>query len=158
MTTQTATRTIEISSGKTIKVTIERGTWEEEIRLDGTLCGTKTHAVDRTEIALYAGSKRLAYGSALEPLPTRHSKLADAIKAGCVGIVGRELFVKPETADAIRSALEELDAENPKTAEQIAIEIQRAAAKAAGEAWLDSDEHRKMVEFERKMSDPNSDY
>lgn len=151
------TRTIE-TSGKTIKVTLERGTWEEEIRLDGMLCGTETHAVDRTEIALYDGSKKLAYGSSLDALPTQHSKLNQAIEAGCVGIVGNEWFVKSKTAETIRTALAALEAENPKTIEQIAIENQETEAKAKAYAWLDSDEYHQMVEFDRKMNDPNSDY
>lgn len=157
MATVTKTKTISIN-GKTIKVTLERGTWVEDIHLDGWLCGTKTHAVDRTEIALYDGSERLAYGASLNPLPKRHPKLSDAIKAGCVGIVGYEWFVKSETAAAITAALAELDADNPKTDEQSSIEMQEAAAKAKAEAWLDSDEYRRMREFERKMDDPNSDY
>src|SRR3990167_5930192 len=114
MTTITASRMIS-TNGKMIKVTLERGTWDEEIRLDGMLCGTRTHKVDRTEIALYDGSKKLAYGDALEPLPTRHSKLDQAIKAGCVGIVGNAWFVQSATAETIRTALAELEAELPKT-------------------------------------------
>ena len=158
MATITKSKSI-ILNGKTVKVTLERGTWIEDVRLDGMLCGTKTHVVDRTEIALYDDrDNRLSYGSTLDPMPTRHGSLKQAIEAGCVGIVGSEWFVKAETASAIRAALIELDADNPKTADQIAIETQRAAAKASAEAWLDSDEYRQMVEFEHRMSDPNSDY
>jgi hypothetical protein len=132
MTTKTATREIKLTD-TTVKVSIERGTWEEEIRLDGTLCSTKTNAVDRTEIALYDGSKRLAYGKAIDPLPRKHSDLAKAIKAGCVGIVGGRWFIKSDTADAIRAALAELDAENPKTAEMTAIEQAEQERKRIGE-------------------------
>ena len=157
MATITKTKTIDIS-GKTIKVTLERGTWDEQIYLDGMLCGTKTHAVDHTEIALYDGDKRLAYGNAINGLPARHPKLAEAKKVGCVGLVGRDWFVKSETADLINSALTELERENPKTAAQVAIEKAKADAQAQADAWLDSDEHHQMVEFERKMNAPDSDY
>lgn len=157
MSTTTKSKSIKIGA-KTVKVTIERGTWDETIGLDGMDCGIKTHSIDRTEIALYDGSKKLSSGNTLSALPKQHSKLADAVKAGCVGIVGNSWFVKPETADAIRSALAELEAENPKTAEQIAIETRKAEAQARADAWLDSAEYREMVEMERKMDDPNSDY
>lgn len=156
MATTTKTKTININ-GKTVKVMLERGTWIEDIHLDGMLCGTKMHTIDRTEIALYDGSERLAYGSTLKPLPERHPKLAEAKRAGCVGIVGHEWFVKSETADTIRIALAELEAENPKTPEQVELERDKATAKAQAEAWLDSDEYRQMREFERKMDSPNSD-
>ena len=157
MATITKSKSI-VLNGKMVKVTLERGTWVEDVRLDGALCGTKTHVVDRTEIALYDDrDNRLSYGSTLDSMPTRHGSLKQAIEAGCVGIVGREWFVKPHTAEAIRTALAELEAENPKTPEQTAIETERAAIKANTEAWLDSDEYRQMREFERRMNDPNSD-
>ena len=122
MTTKTATRIISANNGKTIKVTLERGVWDEEIRLDGMLCGTKPHLVNRTEITLYDGSKKLATSESLDPLPKRHNQLAQAIKAGCVAVIGRDCFVKQGSADAIRAALAELEVENPKTPEMIAME------------------------------------
>jgi hypothetical protein len=135
MTTTKATRTIEIS-GKTVKVTLERGTWEEEIRLDGTLCGTKTHLVDRTEIALYQDGKMLTHGAQINPMPKQHKYLAQAIKSGSVGIIGGDWFVKADTAAQIEAAIAELEAENPKTEEMIAMEAESAERKATAERNL----------------------
>jgi hypothetical protein len=149
MTIRTSTRTLN-ANGKTIEVTLERGTWEDEIRLDGTLCGTKTIKVDRTTIALYDHGKRLAYGESLDPLPAKHSQLAQAIKAGSVGIVGNVWFVQPATAAMIRQALAEVEEENPKTPEMIAIE----SAEAKRERIAEENQARVTAEQKERASHP----
>lgn len=153
--TDTITKTID---GKTLVVTLTRGLWDDEVNLDGHLCGVVTRRVNRTEISLFDGNKKLASGTSLEPLPQTHRLLADAVKAGCVGIVGREWFVRPNTAEAIRSALAELETMNPKSAKQIKIEEEKATAAADMDAWLNSDEHQRMVKFAADMDNPDSDF
>jgi len=159
MTTKTVTRTWN-SKGFTFKVTVEQGIWEEERYLDGQFIGIKAHPIDKVEIALYDNNgKLLDSGREIEPLPKQHTQLAQAIKAGCVGLIGRRLFIGPENKTKIEQTLAEIKAEiGPKTEEQIKLEKDIADAKAAGEAWLDSKEYSDLVEFERKLDDPNSDY
>jgi len=104
MTTITASRMIS-TNGKTIKVSLERGTWDEEIRLDGMLCGTKTHPIDRTEIVIYdASGKAVASGSGLSGLSKAYNQYNEAIKRGCIGMVGK-CYLMPDTYNLIASAL-----------------------------------------------------
>src|SRR3972149_1252306 len=157
MTTITASRMIS-TNGKTIKVSLERGTWDEEIRLDGMPSGAKTHPIDRTEIVIYdASGKAVASGSGLSGLSKAYNQYNEAIKRGCIGMVGK-CYLMPDTYNLIASALAELEAENPKTAEQIAIVSGKALATAEYDAWYNSDEQRAARKFEREMNDPNSDY
>lgn len=124
-------------NGKTLKVTLERGVWDEEVHLDGTPTGTyRTYLVERTKIALYDDRKELVSGDALAPLPKQHRQLSAAVQQGCVGMVGREWFVKPATADAIRKALAELEEDNPKTARQIQLEAEAEERQRIGEENL----------------------
>lgn len=110
-------------NGKTIKVTLERGTWEEEINLDGFVCGSKTHLVDRLEITLLDGNKRVDSGSKIDEMKnyTRHPNYNAAIKAGCVGLIGNKWFVKAETVEIINEMIKNVEKDNPITGEMIAI-------------------------------------
>jgi hypothetical protein len=151
-----ATKTISLN-GKTIKISLIRGVDDRENRLDGMLVSISREIAEYTEIVIYdASGKAIASGSKLSGLSRGYNQYDEAVKRGCKGMVGK-CYLMPETYDAIAVALAELDAENPKTDEQIEIEARKAAAKAAGEAWLDSKEYKDMIAFERRMDDPNSD-
>lgn len=130
MTTKTTTKTVNIN-GITVKVTVERGTWVEEIMWDGYNTGrTQTHLVDRTLITVSRDGTELTSDSSINPLPARHSQLEAAKKAGCVAMIGSS-FIKPETANIIRQALAECTAENPKTPEMITLENEAAEREEA---------------------------
>jgi hypothetical protein len=138
MTTKTSTRTIVNKSNK-IVVKLERGTYERENRLDGMLTSTDTILVNRTEIAVYVNGSLVADADRLGGMPARHNQLKEALAAGCTNMIGGKVFVKAETASAILAALEELDIENPKTDEMLALEaeekrIQERAQRMAIEA------------------------
>lgn len=131
-----ATKTLKTS--KTIvTVTLERGVYDHENRLDGMLCSTERRYFENTEIAICdASGKRLTSGSKIEPLNKKHTHYAQAIKAGCVAMVGNA-FLHPDTRDWIVNALAELEAENPKSDEQIALEAAEAKRRRIGEENLD---------------------
>lgn len=171
MTTNTnkhiATR--KLSSGLTIRVTVERGTWTEQKNWDGYEMGTETHVVNRTEIALLDGSgKVLTTDSEIRPLEAGRIAYAkqykQAVESGCVGMLGKA-FVKQDTADIIAQAIAEADAAAPKTAEQIAIETDETERQAKAEAWRNSPEGKADAEamrshnrLMRKMDRADSDY
>jgi len=127
MTTKT-TSTEKTMNGKTIKVTLNRGVFEEEIRLDGQLTGTKSHLFDKLEIFLFDGTKRLESGSKIDSIEnhTRHPNYQNAVKAGCVGLVGRNWFVKSETENVINEMIDIVASENPITEEMITLKNQEA--------------------------------
>ncbi len=136
MTTKTTTRTIAFGQN-TIKISLERGTWTEETSLDGWVCGSKTHLVDRTEIIYYKDGKAVASGCSIDPLPKKHPKLAEILKAGCVACIGGNWMIKADTASAIRQALDEVEAENPKTPEMIVLEQEEIKLQQRREKALD---------------------
>jgi hypothetical protein len=153
---------IRALSGKTIEVTIERGTYSREVRLDGMPTGTyKTEVIDATTITLRdASGKVLASESEIRPLSCGKGlrNYSQAVKMGCKGMIGDHVFLSAETYDAIVSALAEANAAAPKTAEQVEIEDARAAAKKAYDEWYNSDEQRKAREFAREFEREDSDY
>lgn len=140
-TTHTATR--KTATGSIVEVTIERGTWDENVTADGMDIGLiKTHIVNTVTITLrdatgkfLASSDRVIPMSAAKVLSPK--SYPDAVKAGCVGMVGAA-YIKPATRDLIVSAIDEAEGAAPKTAKQIEIETAEANRKAAHEAWLAS--------------------
>lgn len=158
MTTKKTERIIEAGE-MTIKVTIERGVWTEEVSLDGMATGTyNNHLVNRTTIALYNGKKLMASGSALQAMPKNHKSYKQAVDAGCNVYVGDAWFPKPSSEQAIRTALAEMEIENPVTAEMAEIVNADAKSKAQRDAWYNSDEQIAARKFEREMDSANSDY
>lgn len=131
--------------GSTVAVTIERGTWDETISADGWDTGiVKTHIVNRTTITLRdVAGKTLASSDRVTPMSAAKvlspKSYPDAVKAGCVGMVGAA-YIKHAVLDLITDAQTEADAASPKTARQIEIETAEANRKAAHEAWLASPE------------------
>ena len=152
------TKTITTKSGKTIIVELVRRVQDKVANLDGDRFVTGREIVEYTIITVFGDNgKVIAKGSEISPLHPEVKGLRDAEMAakGAVGRVG-DAFVPQAVADQINAALAELDAENPKSAEQLAIEAAKAAAYARWEADLPA-----MMEaeaFDRKMNDPHSDY
>ncbi|MBP8055086.1 MAG: hypothetical protein KA314_04560 [Chloroflexi bacterium] len=157
----TVTRTT--SNGKKIEVTIERGTWTEEVHLDGSPTGTyETYTIDRTSIKMMdTTGKILASDSSVKPMSygkIHYAKdYAKAVSLGCVGMVGNA-YIKQATMDLISSAIAEAEAGAPKTQEQIDIEVAKAAAQKAYDGWYNSPEEGARRKFAREMGRTNSDY
>ena len=76
---------------------------------------------------------------------------------GAVATIGN-VYVSQEIVGLVSAALAELDADNPKTAEQIAIETGKALAEAVYSNWITSPEQIAARKFEREMNSENSDY
>lgn len=163
MTTNKHTATRTTSNGKKIEVKIERGTWTEEVHLDGSPTGTyKTHTIDRTVINLLdENGKVLVSESEVKPMSygkIHYSKdYSKAVGLGCVGMLGRA-YIKQDTMDLILSALAEAEAAAPKTAEQVEIENTKAAAQKAHDNWYNSPEEVAYRKFTREMERADSDY
>lgn len=137
MTTNKHTATRTTKSGNTIEVTVERGTWDEKVSLDGWETGTvKTHLVNRTTIAIKGGNKVLVTG---RELSTKFSPGSDYAKKGCVARLSN-VGLGQAAYDLILSAIAEAEAAVPKTARQIEIETAEAKRNADYAAWEKSPE------------------
>lgn len=147
MDTNKHTATRKTATGQIIDVTVERGTWDESVTADGMDIGLiKTHIVNTTTITLRdAAGKVLASASEISPLSRAYNQYAEAVKAGCVGMIGRA-YIKQTTHDLIVDAMSEADAAAPQTARQIEIETAAANRTAAHEAWLASPEGKASTE------------
>lgn len=150
-----ATKTVTTQSGKTIKVELVRNVQDKVAYADGYNLVTGREVVERTSITLLDGNKVIAKGSEIGSLYPSISKTDRQMQEkGAVGRIG-DAYLPANIIDQIKSALAELDAQNPKSAEQAEIE----SAKAAAEAQYDADLPDMMAaqEFDRRMDDPNSD-
>lgn len=153
MTTNKTTKTTTSKSGKTIKITIERGTWEETVNLDGHECGTKTNLIDQTEISIIDETgKVLMSGSKLGKLTDKKMIAQGGVASLGRAVLGQAMY------DAISILLAEVDAVTPKTAEQIKIETAKAEGEAKYWAWYNSPEQIAARKFEREMEREDSDY
>jgi hypothetical protein len=148
MTTTTTTRTIKTPATE-IKITLERGTWEETISLDGMECGSKIHSIDRISISAFVNGQRLD-SNGLKDMPANHPQ-------GATGYLGGNWWVSAATEAMIRSAIAELEAENPKTPDQIAIETAAKTADEQHDAWYNAPEEIAARKFAARMDDPDSD-
>lgn len=157
MTTNKCTTTRNTKNGKTIEVIVERGTWTEEIHLDGMATGThKTHAVDRTTITLIDQSGK-ALVSTDWGIDTRSKINKEMAAKGAVAYIGSAL-VTQEIVDLAQDAIAEANAAAPKTSEQIEIENAEAAAQKARDEWQNSAEQKAARKFSREMDRADSDY
>jgi uncharacterized Zn ribbon protein len=148
------------NSGKTIEVTVERGTWNEEISLDGMATGTiKTHIIDSTNIILRDQSgKALTTGDSIDMVtPLLYHNHAELISKGAVARIG-DAYITREIVDLANDAIAECIAAAPKTAEQVAIDTANAQAEIERDAWYDSAEQVNARKLEREMERPDSDY
>lgn len=161
------TVTRKTKSGNTIEVTVERGTWDEEVSLDGMKTGSiKTHVVDNKHIVLRdKNGKMLTRGSSISKIdPMFYGNYDELVSKGVVARVG-DAYLGQEVLDLINSALAKASENAPKTERQIEIETAKADRKAKAEAWANSpegiaerEEWERYEEFKREMERPDSDY
>lgn len=160
--------TRKTQTGNTIEVTIERGTWDENINSDGWDTGlTRTHVINNTSIVLRDKTgKQLAEGDDVSLVtPTAYFKnYKELIAKGAIARVG-DAFIGQTTLDLINEALAEADAATAKTPRQIEIETAETEKKAKAEAWKNSPagkaaavEQERYERFMREMERPDSDY
>lgn len=152
-----AVKTVTTKSGKTIKVELVRKVQDKVANLDGDRFVTGREIVEYTNITFLGDNgKVIAKGKEISSLyPNVFDRDAKAMEQGAVGQIGNA-YIRQDVADLINAALAELDAENPKSDEQLAIEQAKAEAHARWEADLPA--IMAAEELERKMDDPNSDY
>lgn len=152
-----ATKTVATKSGKSIKVEFVRKVQDKVSYADGYNIVIGREIVEYTNITFTDNAgKVLAKGNGISKLypQLRGSRDGEMMAKGAVAKVG-DAYVTQENLDLINATLAELDAENPKSDEQLAIEKAKAEAHARWEADLPA-----MMEseaFERRMADPNSD-
>lgn len=151
-----ATKTVTTPSGKSIKVELVRSVQDKVSYADGYNIVTGREIVEFINIWFYdAAGKLLAHGRTMTMLSPKRPDHKDLIAKGAVARVGNAYLTR-ENADLVTTLLAELEADNPKSDEQLEIERKKAAAHARWEADLPA--MREAEEFDRKMNDPNSDY
>lgn len=149
-----ATKTVVTKSGKTIKVELVRHMQDKIANLDGDRFVTGRELVEYTNICFFDDSgKVIAKGSDIAALNPKLD--AKWISQGAVGRVDKA-FVPQSIADQITAALAELDAENPKSDEQVTMEQAKAEAHACWESEVPA--MMAAEAFDRKMNREDSDY
>lgn len=151
-----ATKTIVTKSGKSVEIEFERKVQDKVAYADGYNIVTGREIVERTYITFRdQAGKVLAQGREIAMVDPRFNKNAAAMIAkGAVARLG-DAYISQELVDLINAALAELDAENPKSDEQLAIAQAKTEARTRWEAELPS--MLRAEAFERRMDDPNSD-
>ena len=144
-----------------VEVAVENGTWAEEVYLDGTPAGTKTHIISSTQIILRDQTgKTIATADDITPMSfakIRYPKqYQDAIKAGCVAMINNA-WIKANVLEAVESAIAEAQAGAPKTDEQIKIENAAIIAEKKHDEWYYSPEEVSYRKFVARMESPDSD-
>lgn len=163
METNTHTARRQTKSGE-ISVTVSNSAWQHEITADGAETGiTEWKTSSEVLISLIVNGKRIVTASEVSPLNKRDSGYANAVRNGCVAMVGR-IYINQAVADKIADALAEAHAAAPKTAKQIEIEQTAANAAAAAEAYRNSaagqaaaQREAKREWLKREMDRPDSD-
>lgn len=152
-----ATKSITTPTGKIIKIDFERKVQDKVSYADGYNLVVGREIVEYTNIRLCdANNKILGQSDRISPLypQIKGSNDGKAMEQGAVGKIGN-VYIRQEMADIIAAALNELEVENPKSEEQLAIEAAKAEAEARWEAELP--ERMAYEAFMRRMDDPNSD-
>lgn len=123
------------------RVSVGREVYEKwDVTIVSKVNGQKIWSWDNDRSELFKTANRFL------KLPTgAHARVGDAY-------VGKKIY------DIALAMMDRLEKRLPKSSEQVAIEQAQADAKAAANAWLDSDEYKEMVEFNKKMNAANSDY
>lgn len=151
-----AMKTVTTKSGKTIKVELVRKVQDKIAYADGDNINIGREIVEYTNITFFdQAGKVIAKGDKLGKLyldvfPTDKKMAAQ----GAVASVGNA-YLPQEVVDLINAAFAELEAENPKSEEQLAMERAKAEAHARWEADLPA--MREAEEFERRMNRADSD-
>jgi hypothetical protein len=150
---------ITTSGGTTITVEMVRMVQDKVNYSDGYNIVVGREIIEFTKITLRdAAGKCHASGSRVDMVtPTGYRNCAELITKGAVARIG-DSYVSQEIVDLVTAALAELETENPKSDEQIAIETAKIQSEAAYDAWYNSPEQIAYREFEDEMDSPNSDY
>lgn len=148
-----ATKNITTKSGKTIKVELVREVKDKIAYADGENLVIGREIIEFQNIYFFDGTKCIASGNEIRPLSGSNAQKMAA--QGAVARIGTAA-VTQEVVDLINAAFAELDTENPKSDEYLAIKRAEADALArweANEPW-----RREHEEFARKMERADSDY
>jgi hypothetical protein len=150
-----ATKQITTKSGKTITVELVRKVQDKTNYCDGQNVSTSREIVEYTNITMCdTNGKILTTGKSII---TPSNIPAEMKSKGAVASIGNA-YIPQEIVDIVTTALNELDAENPKSAEQVEIENAKAQAEAQYSAWVNSPEQIAARKFEREMNSANSDF
>lgn len=151
-----ATKTLTTKTGKSVEIEFVRDVQDKVAYADGYNITTGREIVERTHITFRDQTgKPLARGNRIEMVDPRFNRnAAELIAKGAVARLG-DAYISQELADMIAAALAELDVENPKSEEQLAIERAKAEAHARWEA--EAPQRMADEAFARRMDDPNSD-
>jgi len=151
MTTKTATT----PNGKTIKVEIVRKVQDKVNYSDGYNVAVSREIIDYTTISLLDETgKVIATGKELSKVFPQFD--AKAIEAGAVGKLGN-VYLRSEMYNAAATLLAEVEAETPKSDEQIAIEAAQAKAAADHDTWYNSPDAVRSRRLEAEMDRSDSD-
>lgn len=148
-----AIKTLTTNSGKTIKVEMVREVQDKVAFADGDNIVVGREIVEYENIYFYDGKKLLASGKSISPMIGRNAE--SMRKQGAVAQIGN-VAISQQVADMIQAAFAELDSENPKSQEYLAIKKSQADALARWEA--EEPMRRQREDFMRKMEREDSDY
>jgi hypothetical protein len=149
-------KTTTTPTGKTITVEIIRRVQDKIAYLDGYNLPSGREIVDITTITLRdASGKVLTSGNNIQSVSPRFD--AKSIASGAVAKIGNA-YLSQTIYDLAAGLLAEVEAETPKSDEQIAIETAKANAKKEHDAWYYSPEQVAARKFDYEMCRPDSDY
>lgn len=149
-------KTVTTKTGEKIEVELVRKVQDKVAYMDGANVTSGREIVEYTNITFRdQNGKYITDGKTIEPM-YGNNKTA-MIAQGAVARIG-QAAVTQEIVYLVNAALTELEIENPKTAEYVAIKNAEAKAKSDYEIWVNSDEQIAARKFEREMNNPNSDY
>jgi hypothetical protein len=144
--------------GSEIIVTLTRGLIRDTLNLDGHEFGTRiTGSVDHISVNVISGGKSVAHTSGCSPIRTNDPNYRQAKANGYTHRVGN-VYLKADKVEQIEAAIAQLEAENPKSDEQVAWEEKSAAALKRAIAYENSEDYRRHEQFKRDMEDENSIY
>lgn len=148
-----AIKTLTTSSGKTIEVELVREVRDKVAFADGDNIVVGREIVEYQNIYFYDGKKLIASGKSISPMVGKN--VESMRKQGAVAQIGNAA-ISQQVVDMIQAAFVELDSENPKSQEYLAIKKSQSDALAR---WKSEEPMRRQHEdFMRKMEREDSDY
>lgn len=151
MTTKTTT-----TNGKTITVEMVRKVQDKVNYSDGYNVVVGREIVEYTRITLSDETgKIIATGKEIGSVSQRFD--SKAIEAGAVAKLGN-VYLRQEMYNTVSGLIAEVEAETPKSAEQIEIEAAKEKAEKDYETWYNSPEALASRKLEREMEREDSDY
>jgi hypothetical protein len=149
------TKSINTSNGSKITVEMVREVQDKVAYLDGYNEVIGREIVEYTRIKFEDPTgKTIASGDELRGVNPRFD--AKGIAGGAIGKVGN-VYLRKDMYDMVAGLMAEVEAETPKSAEQIAIETARAEAIKKHDAWYNSPEQVSYRKFMREMEREDSD-